>query len=33
VLVVKPKRFEKRVAKQRSGAIVLTHAPTSAVGN
>jgi universal stress protein E len=33
VLVVKPKRFEKRVAKKRSGAIVLTHAPTTALAN
>lgn len=30
VLVVKAKRFEKRVSKKRSGAILLTHAPSTA---
>jgi universal stress protein E len=33
VLVVKPKRFERRVPRKRSGAIVLTHAPTTAVAH
>ena len=33
VLVVKPKRFEKRVTRKRGGAIVLTHSPTTGLAN